>query len=60
MGERRGRPVKEFSREYRCEVRLSVGDVYTLKYIMEKTGKNKSEIFRDALKLEYEKLRKAD
>ena len=60
MGEKRGRPTKEFSRDYRCEVRLSVGDVYTLRYIMDKTGKNKSEIFREALRLVYEKLRKAD
>ncbi len=60
MREKRGRPAKEFSRDYRCEVRLSVGDMYTLKYIMEKTGKTKSEIFREALKMEYERVRKSD
>lgn len=60
MGEKRGRPAKEFSRDHRCEVRLSVGDMYTLKYIMEKTGKTKSEIFREALKMEYERVRESD
>lgn len=52
--------IGDFAREYQYRVRLSLGDIYTLEYIQEVTGKTKAEIFRDGLKAEYEKARRLD
>lgn len=60
MSKKKGRPKKDFAREYQYRVRLSLGDIYTLEYIQEVTGKAKAEIFRDGLKAEYEKARRLD
>lgn len=60
MSKKKGRPKKDFAREYQYRVRLSLGDIYTLEYIQEVTGKTKAEIFRDGLKAEYEKARRLD
>ena len=60
MSKKRGRPKKDFPREYQYRVRLSLGDIYTLEYIQEVTGKTKAEIFRDGLKAECEKARQLD
>ena len=47
MSKKKGRPKKDISKEYRLNVRLSIGDASTLKYISEQTGKNVSEIVRE-------------
>lgn len=60
MSKKRGRPKKDIPKEYRLNVRLSIGDASTLKYIIEQTGKNVSEIVRDGIKSEYRKLMKWD
>ena len=39
MSKKKGRPKKEISKDYRLNVRLSIGDASTLKYISEQTGK---------------------
>lgn len=60
MSKKKGRPRKEFPREYQYRIRLSLGDIYTLEYIQDVTGKTKAEIFRDGLQSEYEKARRLD
>ena len=44
MSKKKGRPKKDISKEYRLNVRLSIGDASTLKYISEQTGKNVYQI----------------
>lgn len=60
MSKKKGRPKKEISKDYRLNVRLSIGDASTLKYISEQTGKNVSEIVRGGIESEYRKLMKWD
>lgn len=56
MSKKKGRPKKEISKDYRLNVRLSIGDASTLKYISEQTGKNVSEIVRDGTNRSTENL----
>ena len=55
MGKKKGRPKKEMPKEFGYYLRLSVGDVYTLNYISEITGKSKAQILRDGIKDQYKK-----
>lgn len=55
MAEKRGRPKKEFGKEYCMTVRLSFGDVHTLDYISEVTRKSRSEIIREGIKEMYKR-----
>ena len=51
----RGRPRKDGSRPYHCDVRMSGDEVDILNNIILKTGKSKAEIVREAINL-YSKM----
>lgn len=55
MSKKKGRPKKELAKEFGYYLRLSIGDVYTLDYIQEITGKSKAQILRDGIKDQYRK-----
>lgn len=52
-----GRPPKDNSRDKQYRVRLNESEDRILKYVSEMTGKQKSEIFRNALEDYYNKVR---
>ena len=49
----RGRPKLGSCKENRSTIRMSDTDTTKLEYIMEKTGKTKTDIFLDALRNYY-------
>lgn len=55
---KKGRPTVENAKNKRVNIRLSDGDIYSLKFIQDITGKTKADIFRDGLRNEYEKAMK--
>ena len=57
---KRGRPVKEDAKRGKFQIRMSAEDEAMLDFVCEKTGKNKTEAVRMALKAAYnlEKTRK--
>lgn len=50
---KRGRPVTGNAKTYQYRLRLSADDVKKLEFIHKKTGKNKAEILRDGLNMQY-------
>lgn len=52
-----GRPPKDNSRDKQYRVRLNESEDRILQYVSEMTGKQKSEIFRNALEDYYNKVR---
>ena len=52
-----GRPPKDNSRDKQYRVRLNESEDKILQYVSETTGKQKSEIFRNALEDYYNKVR---
>lgn len=57
MSPRTGRPTDE-PKILNTRIRLSQEDVERLNYCSEKTGKAKSEIIRDGIKVIYDGLKK--
>lgn len=55
---KKGRPTVENAKNKRVNIRLSDGDIYSLKFIQDIMGKTKADIFRDGLRNEYEKAMK--
>lgn len=50
---KRGRPRKEMIKEHQYRIRMNVGERAMLDHLSEKTGKNRADILRDALKMYY-------
>ena len=57
MSPRTGRPTEK-PKILNTRIRLSQEDVDRLNYCAEKTGKPKSEIIREGIKVVYERLKK--
>ena len=50
---KRGRPAKEDAKRGQYRLRTGVKEEKMLDYLVEITGKNKAEIFREALRMLY-------
>ena len=53
MNNKRGRPKSFLTKTDRLEVRLSKEQVYWLNYLINKSGKSKSQIVAEAIKKLY-------
>ena len=54
MIKRRGRPKSVLTKSDRLEVRLTKKQVYWLNYLINKSGKSKSQIVAEAIKKLYD------
>lgn len=50
---KRGRPVVGSAKTHQYRLRLSADDVHMLEFIHNKTGKNKAEILRNGIRMQY-------
>ena len=48
-----GRPCKDETKNSQYRLRMSADEMAMLEYIAEKTGKPKSDILRESLKMKY-------
>lgn len=53
MIKKRGRPPEEKSRNRSCKIRMSEEEMTILDDISRKTGKNRSDILREGLMMQY-------
>ena len=54
MDKRRGRPKEFMTKDDRVTIRLTKEELYWLNCLIDKTGKSKSKLFTEAIKIMYD------